>query len=164
MSTKFLEGIRVGEFMSSLNNTSRQNLRSGGAEGRGCVWVCLINPWACNQEKLNTHGTWHMRFMWYLLAKNTWCAERGGKKKKNESSLEAMLHGCRELLDKKWTLNEQSMVQTQKVLSKHRALNQIVLHNHYYQKHALKKKFILGLIWIFWTMFLVLANFHQLLT
>jgi hypothetical protein len=44
MSTKFLEGIRVGEFMSSLNNTSRQNLRSGGAEGRGCVWVCLINP------------------------------------------------------------------------------------------------------------------------
>jgi hypothetical protein len=52
--------------------------------------------------------------------------------------LEALLHGCRELLDKKWTLNEQSMVQIQKVLSKHRALNQIVLHNHYYQKHALK--------------------------
>jgi hypothetical protein len=36
------------------------------------------------------------------------------------------------------------MVQIQKVLSKHRALNQIVLHNHYYQKHAFKKKKILG--------------------
>jgi hypothetical protein len=31
------------------------------------------------------------------------------------------------------------MVQIQKVLSKHHALNQIVLHNHSYQKHALKK-------------------------
>jgi hypothetical protein len=34
MSTKFLEGIRVGEFVSSLNNTYRLNLRRGGAEGR----------------------------------------------------------------------------------------------------------------------------------
>jgi hypothetical protein len=66
--------------------------------------------------------------------------KRRGKKKKNESSLEALLHGCRELLDKKWRLNEQSMVQIQKVLSKHRALNKIVLHNHYYQKHAFKNK------------------------
>jgi hypothetical protein len=36
----------------------------------------------------------------FHMAKNTWCVKRGGKTKKNESSLEALLHGCHELLDK----------------------------------------------------------------
>ncbi len=50
MSTKFLEGIRVGEFVSSLNNTSKQNLRSEGLR-EGAVYgfvsltLELVHPW-----------------------------------------------------------------------------------------------------------------------
>jgi hypothetical protein len=65
--------------------------------------------------------------------------EKRGKEEEEWKFIGSIVTWLSWIIRQKWTLNEQSMVQIQKVLSKHQALNPIVLHNHYYQKHALKK-------------------------